>query len=44
MPGEPLAVKRRLRSEHHPDNGGESNEFHAVEIAWRQYERERADA
>ena len=36
---------KRLRSQHHPDrDGGSADEFHAVEMAWEQYLRERSDA
>ena len=38
------AAYKRLRSQHHPDNGGDPAEFHAVKLAWEQYERERRDA
>lgn len=37
------AAYKRLRSQHHPDNGGDANEFHAVDMAWKQYLRERDD-
>lgn len=31
---------RRLRSKHHPDNGGNADEFHAVQVAYEQAHRE----
>lgn len=34
------ASYRRLRSQHHPDNGGDPNDFNAVQMAWEQFERE----
>lgn len=39
-PDNVAAAYRRLRSEHHPDRGGDANEFNAVQLAWDQYERE----
>jgi DnaJ-like protein len=33
---------RRLRAKHHPDNGGDSESFHAVQQAWEAYNRELA--
>lgn len=38
------AAYRRLRSQHHPDRGGDAGEFNAVDVTWEQYKREREDA
>lgn len=38
---EVLQSYQRLRSKHHPDNGGDAAEFNAVMAAWEQYLREK---
>jgi len=39
-PADPEGSYRRLRSRHHPDNGGDADEFHAVQHAWDAYQQE----
>lgn len=39
-PADPEGSYRRLRSQHHPDKGGDSDEFRAVQYAWDAYRLE----
>ena len=39
---DPEGSYRRLRSQHHPDNGGSVAEFQRVDRAWNQYKAGRA--
>jgi hypothetical protein len=39
-PDDPEGSYRRLRKTHHPDHGGSSSEFHAVQEAYSQYKTE----
>jgi DnaJ-domain-containing protein 1 len=38
---EVLANYRRLRSEHHPDRGGDAQRFNSISRAWEQYRAAR---
>lgn len=40
-PMDPEGSYRRLRSQHHPDRGGNSAEFQRVQMAWEQYVQEK---
>lgn len=33
----------KLRSEHHTDTGGDADQFHRIQQAWKQYNEERAN-
>ncbi|MCD9087393.1 J domain-containing protein [Stenotrophomonas sp. SY1] len=37
---DPLGSYRRLRSQHHPDNGGDRDKFERVQRAWEDYQQE----
>lgn len=37
------AAYRRLRSKHHPDNGGDPDEYDRVQKAWKQYLQEPSE-
>ncbi len=39
---DPLGSYRRLRSQHHPDNGGDREQFERVQRAWDDYQQEHA--
>lgn len=38
--GDPDGSYRRLRSQHHPDNGGDADQFQRVQRAWDSYQAE----
>lgn len=40
-PADPEGSYRRLRKIHHPDHGGNADEFHAVQHAWNAYQQEQ---
>ncbi len=40
-PRDPEGSYRRLRSQHHPDRGGDADEFNAVQHAWEAYQLEQ---
>ena len=42
-PADPEGSYRRLRSRQHPDNGGDADEFHAVQHAWDAYRQETSN-
>ncbi|PPU46814.1 molecular chaperone DnaJ [Xanthomonas arboricola] len=39
-PADPEGSYRRLRSQHHPDNGGNADTFQRVQSAWQAYQLE----
>lgn len=39
-PADPEGSYRRLRSQHHPDNGGDADQFQRVTRAWESYQAE----
>lgn len=41
-PLDPQGSYRRLRSKHHPDNGGNREQFERVQQAWEDYQQEQA--
>ncbi|MFC0677481.1 J domain-containing protein [Lysobacter korlensis] len=41
-PNDPEGSYRRLRAKHHPDRGGDADEFRAVQHAWDAYQQEHA--
>jgi len=41
---DPEASYRRLRGQHHPDRGGDPDEFRAVQHAWDAYQQESRSA
>lgn len=40
-PDDPEGSYRRLRGQHHPDRGGDADEFRAVQHAWDAYQQEQ---
>lgn len=42
-PDDPEGSYRRLRSQHHPDRGGDAEQFNRVQVAWEAFQSEVRD-